>query len=53
MKEGTVSVPSYDPCAKSDGDVLPVQGYRIREATAAGVNPPVSVKIKIIKKYRC
>lgn len=32
-------VPSYDPCAKSDGDVLPVQGYRIREATAAVVTP--------------
>jgi len=30
MKEGTVPVPSYDPCAKSDGDVLPFQGYRIR-----------------------
>jgi len=39
MKEGTVPVPSYDPCANSDGDVLPVQGYCIREATAAGVTP--------------
>ena len=39
MKEGTVPVPSYDPCAKSDGDVLPVQGYRIREAKAEGVTP--------------
>ena len=40
MKEGTVPVPPYRPCAYCDDDVVPVQGYRIWGGDeAAGVKP--------------
>jgi hypothetical protein len=41
MKEGTVPVPPYRPCAESADDVLPVHvASHFRGAEAAGVKPP-------------
>jgi hypothetical protein len=46
MKEGTVPVPPYRPCAYCDDDVLPVQGVIASgEALAVGGETPVSVQV--------
>jgi hypothetical protein len=46
MKEGTVPVPLYCPCAESDDNVLPVQMVsHWGEHKVAGVKPPYAFKV--------